>query len=139
MVDVHTADHSSLFHVRHAVDDPRNASNLCADLSNDLAHNQAQILAVVNRARQDSLRHDGDLLCQKPLQVWIEVGAALSPGQQQNDNLNVRTDPLNQLLSPDLDIGALDGKHGHRLRLIIELKEDFFEHHYKSLCLLMVS
>lgn len=107
-------------------------------MSNEFAYNQAKILSIVDCASQDGLRDNGDLLSQKLLKIRVKVRAARSTRQQKNDDLNVCSYLLDQLLAPNLKIRPLNRKHGHRLRLIVKLQKDFLEHLNESLGLLMI-
>lgn len=77
MEHVHTTDHGRLVHVRQVVDSPRNSSQLCTHLNEDLADDRSEVLSSGDRLGKDHLRWNWIFSEEESLDVVVELTLAL--------------------------------------------------------------
>ena len=138
MKNVDTTDHQAFVLEWQAVNDPWNTPYFSTDLRDYFANNASQVLAVVYCSCEDYLAHHWDFFKKHFFQVMVEVRSVFTAWKQQNNNLNIRLNFLDDLLPPHFQIGALDWKHCHGFRLVINRHQVFFAKSYQLFCLTMV-
>lgn len=88
MENVHPANHGRFVHKRKVVYCPRNASNLCIDLDQDLVDDRPQILTLGDGVAEDNLGWDWEFRQEESLDVIIEGVLSFCSWQKQHYSLD---------------------------------------------------
>ena len=77
MEHVHTTDHGRLVHEWQVVNSPRNTSQFCTHLNEDLADDRSEVLSSGDRLGKDHLRWNWIFCKEESLDVIVKLTLSL--------------------------------------------------------------